>query len=79
MEQPRGNKGAKALTPCEELVVASFVEPMQCLAVTKLPEGEARNERYFGNSARIASMRPIEVADQSRGICCSPVTVAAAG
>ena len=41
MEQPRGNKGAKALTPCEELVVASFVEPMQCLAVTKLREGEA--------------------------------------
>ena len=37
-----GIQGAKALTPGEGSAVASFLEPMQCLAVTKLPEGEAR-------------------------------------
>jgi ATP-dependent DNA ligase len=29
------------MTRGEGLAVASFLEPMQCLAVTKLPEGEA--------------------------------------
>jgi ATP-dependent DNA ligase len=42
-ENPDGGEdrqGAKALTPGAALAVASFVEPMQCLAVSKLPEGK---------------------------------------
>jgi hypothetical protein len=35
------NEGTKALIPVAGAALASFLEPMQCLAVTKLPEGEA--------------------------------------